>query len=116
MVSDIDRRRKTLVSAGGLVALISLAYSIWVCWPAPQLTTDEQVFNTVDALFTALTARDATRLEECEQRLTEYHAEGRISDAVAARLDAIVKQARHGGWEPAARTLYDFIMGQRGDS
>jgi hypothetical protein len=37
-----------------------------------------------------------------------------MSDAVAAQLDAIIQQAHAGDWEPAARTLYDFILGQRG--
>ena len=109
-------RRTWPVGVVGTVAVLLLAFQIWTRWPAPQMPTDEQVFNTVDALFTAVTAHDAARLSECEQRLKTYHADGRISDAVADRLSGVVQQAHDGDWEPAAQTLYDFILGQRGGS
>lgn len=112
-----ERLRKWLVSGGGVAALVILVWMVWMVWvrlPPPQMKTDEQVFNTVDALFTALTSRDKSRLEDCERRLNEYHAEGKTSDAVAARLDAIIKQAHDGKWEPAAKKLYHFIIQQRG--
>lgn len=112
--SQIDRRRQWLVGAGGLTALLMLITLIWLRLPPPQLKTDEQVFNTVDALFTALTSRDKTRLADCEQRLQAYRAEGKTSAAVADRLDAIIRQAHDGQWEPAAKQLYDFMLGQRG--
>ncbi|MFO1094581.1 MAG: hypothetical protein U0992_14945 [Planctomycetaceae bacterium] len=114
MASDPDRRRFWLFGAGGALAFLVLALQVWAHWPPPQMQTDEQVFNTVDALFTALTARDTTQLNDCARRLKTYHAEGRMSDAVADRLDEILEQARGGEWEPAAHTLYDFILGQRG--
>jgi len=115
MVSDIDIRRKLAIWAGGILALIGIAWMIWARLPPPQLIADEQVFNTVDALFTAVTARDLTRLEDCERRLQEYHEDGMISDAAAAALDAIIDQARDGKWEPAAKALYSFMLGQRGE-
>lgn len=108
--------RRWLIVAGGAIAVLFMMFQIWLRWPTPQMAIDEQVFNTVDALFTAVTAHDATRLSECDQRLKAYHTEGRISDAVADRLGGIVQQAHDGDWEPAARTLYDFILGQRGGS
>lgn len=115
MANSPENLRKLAVGAGGLVALLGLSWVIWSSLPPPQLPVDEQVFNTVDALFTALTARDTKRLAECEQRLKTYHEEKKTSDAVAARLDAIIALARDGQWEPAARTLYDFMLGQRGE-
>ena len=115
MESDPDRRRKQAFAAGGVLALIGIAWVVWSNLPPPQLKlTDKQVFNTVDALFTALTSRDLARLTDCEQRLKTYHSEGRTSNAVASTLDAIVKQARAGEWEPAAKKLYEFMIGQRG--
>lgn len=113
---DADSRRRWLVRAAGVIALVVIAFQVWARWPTPQMPTDEQVFTTVDALFTAVTAHDATRLSECDERLKSYHADGRISDAVAARLSGVVQQAHAGEWEPAARTLYDFILAQRGGS
>lgn len=114
MESNADRNRKLVLGGCGILAVIVLAMIVWSRLPPPQLETDEQVFNTVDALFTALTARDLARLEECERRLSEYHTNGKTSDAVAAILDGIVKQAHEGEWEPAAKKLYRFILGQRG--
>jgi hypothetical protein len=114
MASNNDDRRKWGIFGGGFLAIIVLALLIWSRLPPPQLQADEQVFNTVDALFTALTARDLARLDDCERRLKAYHEEGKTSRAVATRLDAIVKQAHDGHWEPAARKLYDFMLAQRG--
>lgn len=111
---DPDRRRRWLIAAAGLVAVMILVPIVWRMLPPPQMKTDEQVFNTVDALFTALTSRDMSRLDDCERRFKAYQEEGRMSQAVATRLDAVVKQARDGKWEPAAKKLYEFIMGQRG--
>lgn len=112
--SRTDRRRQWLVGAAGLFAVVALGWIVWLRLPPPQLKTDEQVFNTVDALFTALTSRDKTRLDDCERRLKAYRAEGKTSAIVSARLDAIIQQAHDGKWEPAARRLYDFMLGQRG--
>jgi len=115
MASDDEGLRKPIVWAAGVLALIGLSCWIWSRLPPPQLAADEQVFTTVDALFTALTARDRARLEECERRLQAYRKEGKLSEAPAARLDTIIRQARDGKWEPAAQELYGFIRGQRGE-
>ena len=108
--------RAWLVGAGVLIVLVFAAFHAWSRWPVPQMQTNERVFNTVDALFTAITARDATRLSECEQRLRTYHADGFISDAVSTRIDAAVQQAHAGDWDSAAHDLYDFILAQQGET
>ncbi len=115
MATDFASRRQRAVFAAGILALAGIAWVVWSRLPPPQLEADEQVFNTVDALFTAMTARDRTRLESCEERLIAYHEDGRISDDVAATLDGMIQQARDGKWEPAAKSLYGFMLGQRGD-
>jgi hypothetical protein len=115
MASNADSRRNLAVVAGGVLAVIGIAWAIWSRLPPPQLQADEQVFNTVDALFTALTARDRKRLEECERRLKGYHDDGRMSNAAANTLDTIIKLAQDGKWEPAAKELYGFMLGQRGE-
>ena len=115
MGSDSAGHRKLLVGLGGLFVVCSVAWIVWSRLPPPQLKADEQVFTTVDALFTALTSRDSKRLDDCERRLKSYHEQGKMSDAVAATLDGIVLQAREGKWEPASKKLYNFMLGQRGD-
>ena len=67
----------------------------------------------VDALFTAVTARDDKLLGESERRLHALKDAGTLSDNASASLDDIIKTARNGGWESAAQTLYDFMKGQR---
>jgi hypothetical protein len=114
MASNSDHGRDWGVKAGGALAFLMLALLVWARLPPPQLKADEQVFNTVDALFTALTARDRARLDDCERRLKAYREQGKTSRAAAARLDAIIQQAHDGQWEPAARKLYDFMLAQRG--
>lgn len=116
MGSDVESRRKLLLGVGCAVIVLFVGWKMWSRVPPPQLKADEEVFTTVDALFTALTSRDSKRLDDCERRLKGYHDQGRTSDKVAATLDGIVKQARDGKWDPAARKLYDFMLGQRGQA
>src|SRR5262249_13868290 len=108
MASDVDLRRKLAVESGGVLAMIGIALVIWSCLPSPKLQAEENVFNTVDALFTALTCRDRARLDACERRLKDYHDDGRMSDAVARTRESIIQLARDGKWEPAAKELYVF--------
>jgi hypothetical protein len=74
---------------------------------------DEEVSRAVDALFTAVTARDEKRLTQCERRLQALQEAGKLPGAAAGYLDRFIRTARAGGWEPAARSLYDFIRAQR---
>ena len=78
-----------------------------------QLGADRDVFDTVDALFTAVTARDEKRLGECEQRLRRYREAGRLPSDAADELDAIIRKAKSGSWQTAAERLYAFMRAQR---
>lgn len=105
----------------GLIALIALGVLAVVIGvvvyfatrPPPQLGTSEQVFNTVDALYTAVRNEDEKRLGECEQRLRGYREAGKLPGEAADRLDAIIATARSGSWRAAAESLYEFMKGQR---
>ncbi len=74
---------------------------------------DEEVFQAVDALFTAVTARDVRLLGECEQRLHALKEAGKLPGEASDYLDGIMNKARDGRWESAAETLYDFMKAQR---
>ena len=74
---------------------------------------DEEVFKAVDALFTAVTARDEKLLGECEQRLSALKDAGKLPTDAAAYLDSVIRKARDGRWENAAEKLYDFMKAQR---
>jgi hypothetical protein len=99
----------------GVLALASLIWLAQFFLAPPQIGPDETVFQTVDALFTALTTKDLTRVEDCERRLREAQAAGTLPAPAAARLEGVIGQAREGEWEPAAKRLYDFMLGQRGN-
>jgi hypothetical protein len=79
----------------------------------PQLPPDAEVFKTVDALFTAVTAQSDTHLTACEQRLAAYKERGLLPPAAAKRLERVIATARAGEWREAAERLYDFMQGQR---
>ncbi len=105
-------KRVPLIAAG--VAVLALGGLLYWWWSRPpQLGADEEVVRAVDALFTAVTARDEKRLAECERRLRAFRAAGKLPGAAAGYLDGIITTARAGGWESAARTLYDFMRAQR---
>jgi hypothetical protein len=79
----------------------------------PQLPPSEEIFKSVDALFTAVTSRDQQRLAACATRLNIYKQQGLIPAASSKRLEQAIRMARIGEWESAARRLYDFMQGQR---
>lgn len=114
MGSSFSESRRELF-AGTVLLILVLAAVAWSRWPPPQLAADEDVLRTVDALFTALTSRDLDRLEDCERRLRTYRESGRLAEKPAQFLDGVMQQARADKWEPAAKRLYAFMYGQRGE-
>jgi hypothetical protein len=106
-------KQKTLLTLCGLLAVLIGIRAWFGLRTQPQLPASEEVFKSVDALFTAVTARDESRLAACEERLARYHQSAELSDAAWKRLKAVIATARGGQWEPAARRLYDFMHGQR---
>jgi hypothetical protein len=108
-----SKTRHYLFGGLGVLVVVSIVLLVWGLRRPPQMGTDEEVFKTVDALFTAVTARDEKLLTHCEQRLTTYKEAGSLPPKAAAHLDGIVRQARAGRWEPAAQSLYDFMIAQR---
>jgi hypothetical protein len=111
-VKGLTRRRGALVSAGVAVAALVWLFLWWWSRP-PQMGADEEVCKTVDALFTAVTARDEKRLADCERRLLTLKDTGKLPLETSAYLDNIISKARAGRWEPAAHTLYDFVRAQQ---
>jgi hypothetical protein len=107
-----NRERVAVVALGSLALVVVVI--IWLAWRSPpQMGADEEVFRTVDALFTAVTGRSPDRLGTCAARLQSHRAAGKLPAAAADHLDTIIEQARGGNWEPAAQRLYDFMKSQR---
>ena len=100
--------------AAGIAGLAILACLLFWWWSTPpQMGDDEEVSSNVDALFTAVTARDGRLLADCEGRLLLLKDAGRLPLEASGYLDTIISKARAGRWQPAAETLYDFIRAQR---
>jgi hypothetical protein len=99
-----------------LLAVLSLVVAAR-CWygyrSQPQLPASDEIYKTVDALFTAVTAHDSQRLASCQQRLESYKDRGSLSKSAAKRLDRIIALANSGDWTSAAHQLYDFIQAQQ---
>src|SRR5690349_12858947 len=74
-----SKPRLYAVAAFALVAALGLGYWIWCMQPPPQMGADEEVFRTVDALYTAFTARDEKLLSDCEVRLRALHDAARLT-------------------------------------
>ncbi len=105
------RRPVQIVCA--LAAVAAVAFLVQALRAPPQIGTDEEVFAAVDALFTALTSRDDSRVDGCEQRLLALREAHQLPAKAADYLDSVIEQARSGQWEPAAKRLYDFMYRQR---
>jgi hypothetical protein len=114
LASGQGSRTGQVVFAAGAVGLaILLAY--WLGWfgRPPQMAADDDVYKTVDALFTAVTARDEKQLGQCEQQLRVYKSAGKLPGNASDYLDSVINKAREGRWGPAAEQLYDFMKAQR---
>lgn len=99
----------TLATMGAL----GLSIIFWGTRAPAQIGTDEKVFNTVDALYTAVRMEDGAKLEACAQRLAAYRELGQLPASAAKKLDGIIETARNGKWSSAAETLYYFMRGQK---
>ena len=73
---------------------------LWWWSRPPQMGSDEDVAKSVDALFTAITARDDNLLGQCERRLHGYVDDGRLPAEASAFLDGIIATARSGAGTP----------------
>jgi hypothetical protein len=105
-------KRAVVVAAVVGSAILFVCWLVWWTRP-PQMGADEEVFQTVDALFTAVTGRDEARLADCEQRLHALKDAGKLPEDAAVYLDRVIRKAQDGRWESAAETLYDFMKVQR---
>lgn len=111
-VDKARRSRVALVALGAMVAVAGVILYLGLRSP-PQMGASEKVFNTVDALYTAVRNEDERRTGECEQRLRSYREAGLLPPDAADALNAIIATAKAGRWRSAAESLYDFMKGQR---
>ena len=108
-------RRKIALSA---VCVLLAGYMLfqWNSAPPQLPVRHDAIMQTVDALFTAISTRDTRHLQECRLRLQRFEQSGELPAAAAQRLTSLIEQADRGAWEAAGRALYDFMLGQRGQT
>ena len=109
---DVGRRKRIVIISIAVGLVVVCAGLYWFRVP-PQMGASEEVFDSVDALFTAVTAHDEKRLADCEKRLMGYAETGKLTAPAWKYLDGIIQKARGGGWQSAAESLYDFMLVQR---
>ena len=54
---------------------------------------DAEVFRTVDALYTAVTARDEKLLAQCEARLSSLKQASKLPESASSYLDGVIATA-----------------------
>src|SRR6266404_3574167 len=98
-------KRKAVLAATFVVAALVLWFGFFGCGGPPQMGADREAFQNVDALFTAVTARNDKLLRDCERRLSDCDATGKLSAQARNYLDDVIRTARSGQWESAAQRL-----------
>ena len=111
--------RRNLRLGFGLIGIglvvIACAFVYWISIP-PQMGPHDESFQTVDALYTAVRERDDKQLLACEVKLKSYADSGKLPEPAWRYLNRVIHKAQDGRWQPAAESLYDFMLVQRRDS
>ena len=93
-------------------ALLDVWAGVWYSYLRRQ-GADEEVFTSVDALFTAVTAHDQRLLDQCANRLQTLSGAGKLPREASVYLEGIAARARAGKWQKSAEQLYSFMFAQR---
>ena len=109
----VESTKRATFIVGSIVLLLGLGWWFFCPSSPPQLGGDDEVFDAVDALFTAVRSRDDRLLDGCQERLEGYERDGKLPAEAARYLDEVLATARAGKRRPAAEKLYEFMKGQR---
>lgn len=96
-----------------LVVVLVVGYQAWRYYSMPpKLQASSEATKTLDAMFTALTARDSTKLAACMDRIEQHFAAGKLGRKATAQLRYCAELASEGSWEQAAKHLYWMVYEQ----
>jgi hypothetical protein len=107
---------KTMGMNGRLIkatAAALLAAAASGCWGPPQIGADGESFKAVDALYTAVSLREAKLVDQCQAALKGLSESGKLGEDASGALDSIIDEAKGGAWEDAQTRLARFMEGQR---
>jgi hypothetical protein len=111
MFDEMNVKKVAIGTAGAGLLLFGIWYAAW--GRPPQVGGDKESIKVVDALYTAVTSHNPTRLAQCEERLHTLRDEGKMPRRTADYLDGLIATARGGDWQRATHKLFDFMRAQR---
>ncbi len=115
MVSRPVSNLRGYVVMAGLLGIVLLGG--WLAWRyytlPPELQATAEASKTLDAMFTALTARDSRKLKVCMERIEGHATAGRLSEKGMTEVRHCSQLADSGAWEEAAKRLYWIVYEQR---
>jgi hypothetical protein len=111
MFDEMNVKKVVIGTAGAGLLLFGIWYAGW--GRPPQVGGNKESIKAVDALYTAVTSHNPTRLAQCEERLHTLRDEGKMPRRTADYLDGLIGTARRGNWQGAAHKLFDFMRAQR---
>lgn len=103
------RRRATAMAL--LCAPLLWAALLAGCGEA-QMGADPATFKAVDALYTAVSLREPSRVDHCLAALRSLNEAGKLDRGPLDALDGIAAEAKAGSWESAQSRLARFMRGQ----
>ncbi|WP_020470536.1 hypothetical protein [Zavarzinella formosa] len=107
------RDRIAWLALAGLAGLVIIVLLVSWWRRPPQMGVDDKVFQTVDALYTAVRSENPSRVTQCEERLKGYFEKGLLPKPAFVFLMDVIARTKRGEWEPATKRLYDFMLAQR---
>lgn len=97
----------------GVIVGLLVGYQAWRYFSTPpKLQASADALKTLDAMFTALTARDSAKLAGCMDRIEQHLAAGKLGHEAAVKLRYCAELANQGSWEAAAKYLYWMVYEQ----
>ena len=105
--------KRYLAAIGGVIFTLVAGVAYWAWTDTPQLAADSDVYASLDALFTAVTARREPLVASCESELAAFHSAGKIPERAWRRIVRVIDLTKTGQWESAAEQLYSFIEHQK---
>lgn len=97
----------------GVIVGLLVGYQAWRYFSTPpKLQASADALKTLDAMFTALTARDSAKLAACMIRIEQHFAAGKLGRKATDQLRYCAELANKDSWDNAAKHLYWMIYKQ----
>jgi len=105
--------RDTIPARRPFLAILLLSTLLFGCFRAEQVAADPDVFNELDALYTAVTSQRTELLQASTARLKSLHESGKLTDTGFEEISALIRPAEQGRWKESTENLYRFMRAQR---